>query len=246
MNTQQTFNTRSITGCVEALKRSIHSYGLDDNHTIQSISFEFPDSLEGQVITSSTVLDLVESKVLNRNHKELKAIVKNFQHAINFKVLYPNMDGWQAVSWCWDFNVMVIDYFEKELERRFQEFMKDKKPKQETQPEKVETSSNWSQYVSNMVETLPTVSSTVKGRLPEYLKSLFILSSMSYRTEDKTTLYRIAICNKSPNVSTAYDSFYLVLDTKNNYRGFADSELRACELAELVIKKPLPDFILTR
>jgi hypothetical protein len=79
---------------------------------------------------------------------------------------------------------------------------------QETQSE------NWGQVTANMVETLPTVSSTVKGRLPEYLKFLFILSSMTYRTEDKSTLYRVAICNKSPNVSTAYDSFYLVLDEK--------------------------------
>jgi len=89
-----------------------------------------------------------------------------------------------------------------------------------------------------IVETLPTVRNTVKGRLPEYLKLLFILSSMSYKTEDNKASYRILICNKSPNTSTAYDSFYLVLDTKNNYRGFADSELKACELAELIIKKP--------
>ena len=89
------------------------------------------------------------------------------------------------------------------------------------------------------LERLPTVQNTIKGRLPEYLKPLFILSSATYQTDDKTTSYRIAVCNKSPNVSTATDSTFLVLDTNNNYRGLADSELRACELAELIIQKPI-------
>ena len=88
-------------------------------------------------------------------------------------------------------------------------------------------------------QTLPTVQNTIRGRLPEYLKPLFILSSATYQTDDKTTSYRIATVNKSSSVSTAIDSTFLVLDTRNNYRGLADSELRACELAELIIQKPI-------
>lgn len=92
---------------------------------------------------------------------------------------------------------------------------------------------------SKKSETMPKVKDVVKGRLPEYLKPLYILSSMTYRTEDNKASYRVAICNRSPNVSTAYDSFYLVLDKNNSYRGFADTEYRATELAELIIKKPV-------
>ena len=86
------------------------------------------------------------------------------------------------------------------------------------------------------LERLPTVQNTIRGRFPGYLKPLYILSSMTFQTEDKTTSYRIATIN---NVSTATDSTFLVLDTNNSYRGFADSELRACELAELIIQKPI-------
>lgn len=104
------------------------------------------------------------------------------------------------------------------------------------------TVNNWQQYQAQLIETSPKVIDVVKGRLPEYLKPLYILSTTTYKTEDNKTSYRIAICNKSPNVSTAFDSFYLVLDTKNNYRGFADNEYRACELAELILRKPLPEY----
>jgi len=102
-------------------------------------------------------------------------------------------------------------------------------------------------YIQEILATAPKVVDVVKGRLPEYLKPLYILSSATYQTEDSKASYRIAVCNKSANVSTAVNSTYLVLDVYNNYRGFADSEYRACELAELVIKKPLPtDFYFIR
>lgn len=101
--------------------------------------------------------------------------------------------------------------------------------------------------VEQVVETLPTVSNTVRGRYPEYLKALYILSTATYQTEDKTASYRIAVVNKSPTGvsidSICYDSIYLVLDKHNNYRGFSDSEHRAIELAELIIRKPAPDYI---
>lgn len=96
------------------------------------------------------------------------------------------------------------------------------------------TVSNWQQYEVELVETSPKVIDVVKGRYPDYLKPLYILSSVTYKTEDKSALYKIAVANKCCNVSTAFDSFYLVLDKNNNYRGFADSEHRAAELAELV------------
>ena len=97
-----------------------------------------------------------------------------------------------------------------------------------------------------LLEVAPKVKDVIKGRLPEYLRLLYILSRATYRTEDNKTSYRIAVCNKSANVLTAVNSTYLVLDVNNNYRGFADSEYRACELAELIIRKPIPEFIIQR
>jgi len=84
---------------------------------------------------------------------------------------------------------------------------------------------------------LPKVINVVKGRYPEYLKSLYILSSTIYHTDDKTAKYKIATVHKS--IVTNTNLKYLVLDEHNNYRGFADNEYQAIELAELIIKKPL-------
>ena len=86
-----------------------------------------------------------------------------------------------------------------------------------------------------------TVKDTVKGRLPEYVKGLFILSNTVYQTDDKTVSYRIAICGKPTNSPSA-DNVYLVLDINNQYRGSAKNELLAEELAEYIIRKPTPSW----
>lgn len=80
----------------------------------------------------------------------------------------------------------------------------------------------------------PKVKEVVKGKLPEYLKPLYILSSATYQTE-KGISYRIAVVNKDSSTATATDSTFLILNTRNRYKGFADSELKAIELADFII-----------
>lgn len=80
----------------------------------------------------------------------------------------------------------------------------------------------------------PKVKDIIKGKLPEYLKPLFILSSMTCQTE-KGISYRIAVVNKDSSTATATNSTFLILNTRNRYKGFADSELRATELADFII-----------
>lgn len=107
------------------------------------------------------------------------------------------------------------------------------------------TVSNWQQYQAQLVETSPKVIDTVRGRYPEYLKGLFVLSTSSLQLEDGTD-YKLLLVGKTPNVSTCLDVTWLVLDKYQVYRGFASSETKAEELAELIIRKPTSEYRVQR
>ena len=107
------------------------------------------------------------------------------------------------------------------------------------------TVSNWQQYQTELVETSPKVIDVVKGRYPEYLKCLFVLSTSNCKLEDGTD-YKLVLAGKTPNVSTCLGVTWLVLDKYQVYRGFASTEFKAEELAELIIRKPTPEYRVQR
>ena len=107
------------------------------------------------------------------------------------------------------------------------------------------TVSNWQQYQAQLIETSPKVIDVVKGRLPEYIKCLFVLSTSTHKLEDGTD-YKLVLAGKTPNVSTCTEVSWLVLDKYQVYRGFASNETKADELAELVIRKPTPEYRIYR
>lgn len=93
--------------------------------------------------------------------------------------------------------------------------------------------------VSNETSPKAKVIDVVKGRYPEYLKGLFVLSTSTHKLEDGDGTYKLMLVG---NVSTCTDVTWLVLDKYQVYRGFASSEFKAEQLAELIIRKPTPEY----